>query len=143
MRIAVRLVIACLLACLSFPSLVRASGAGGEDPYDIGEKLSAKGSDRTALKYYEKARKRGDARAQERIAAVKARLEAERTEDLLDQGRRLTAARRYREAEKALLAAVARPGAAAAAHFLLGDLYLAQEKFAKATAEYRKAKGKY
>jgi Tfp pilus assembly protein PilF len=63
MKVALRLATACLFACLTLPQHVQAGGdLGGEEPYEIGEKLLAKKNYKTALKYFQKSLKPGDVR---------------------------------------------------------------------------------
>ena len=183
MKTMIRLLTACLFACLVLPQAASAGGDLGEAPYEIGEKLFARKKYKTALKYYDKALKSDDVRAHYRIGQIheaagndaeaqrdyqrfvdlarpedaqradalarigaieeRRKAEAARTRELLERGRRLFKAGKYREAEKALLQAVSRDASEPEAHFLLGEVYLKLGKYDKASAEYGKAKRAY
>lgn len=119
--------------------------------YRIGQIHEAAGNDGEALRDYQRfvdlgqpeGGQRADALA--RIKAIEERrtAEAARTNELLERGKRLFKQGKYREAEKALLQAVSRDASAPETHFLLGEVYLKQEKYDKATSEYDKAKRSY
>jgi len=146
-RVLLCVLAACLLAGLLAPRAVRAGGDMGEAPYDIGEKLFAKSQYKTALRYYRKALARNDlpevqrSEATQRIATIEERLkQASPSRRLLEQGKGLLGKRKYRDAVKVLLQAAAKDKSDAEIHYFLGEAYLGLEDYARATAEYKKAK---
>lgn len=134
---------ACLLGSLLVPRAVRAGGDTRMGAYELAEKLHDRKHDKTAKKYYEKALKHGDARAAEPLSRIAAAAGREHESRLLERGKSLYAAGKYREAEKVLLKAGSGGKVGAAVHFSLGDVYMALEEYGKATAQYRKAKRAY
>ena len=70
MKIAFRLMTACLLVCLVCPQPLHAGGDTAENPYEIGEKLFAKKNYRTALNYFQKALQQGEVRSHYRIGLI-------------------------------------------------------------------------
>lgn len=65
-----RLMTAVLLVCLLAPQLALADGDRGKPPYEIGERLFARKDFKAALKYYQRALDKNDARAHYRMGLI-------------------------------------------------------------------------
>lgn len=118
--------------------------------YGQGRVFEATGEERNALRQYElfmALSLPGDLRtdAANRSEALAERLakQAAKSAELLAEGTRLMAEKKYREAAKALIKAAAEDDANPEIHFQLGEAYLALEEYGKAKAEFKKAKGAY
>lgn len=144
MKIMLRGVAAGLVVCVAYSSPVCAGGAVGEAPYEIAEKLYARGRIQTALKYYRKALRQDPAHpgALERVETIEAqrRTLADKTTQLVERAKILARKGRYRQAEDVLVKAAKGDPENAELHFQLGEIYLRLEQYDKATAEYGKAK---
>lgn len=108
------------------------------------------GKDREALGHYQRLMDldRPDAQRSDvvrRVAAIEERLKKKttRSTDLLERGKNLFMQGKYREAEKVLLQAASKDTSNPEIHFYLGEVYMELEDFGRATAEYKKVKGKF
>lgn len=118
--------------------------------YKMGIINEEAGKDRDALRHYRRYLELGKPDAKWNDAAARAkRLEEKLSADtarssaLLERGKSLYAEGQYRDAEKVLLDAAREDRNDPEIHFYLGEVYMALEEYAKATAEYNKAKENY